>query len=108
MRGKNLKSIGILIGLLMIVCGLALVILMVEQPTSLIEGEEWILVDLLDNGEGLWMDGSGNLKIDSSEGYEVGETYKSETEIDFVIVLLGMIFMIVGLGFVVMHSGIER
>ena len=106
--GNNLKGVGMAVGVGMVICGLLLATLMIAQPSSLLQGEEWTLINLLDNDDGLWMDEDGDLKIDLSEGCEIGETYKSEVEIDFVAVFLGIMFMIIGIGFIVVHLGIER
>lgn len=104
----NLKDVvGMLVGAGILICGVLLVFLTVAQPSLLLQGEEWTLIDILDNNDGLWMNENDDLKIDSVEDYEVGEMYETEVEIDSGIVLLGVVFIMIGLVFIVGHSRIE-
>lgn len=105
--GNNLKGVGMLVGIGILICGLLLVFLMVTQPSLLLKGEEWTLIDILDNNDGLWMNENDDLRIDSAEGYEIGETYESEVETDLGAVFLGTAFIMIGLIFIVGCSRIE-
>ena len=111
MMGNNLKGVGMTVGMGMVICGLLLVILTITQPSLLLQGEEWTLVNILDDGDGLWMNENGDSKVDSAEGYEIGGTYESEVEnnVSFIIAVIftGVMFTIIGLMFFVGHSRIE-
>lgn len=103
----NLKGVGMLVGVVILICGLLVVILMVAEPSLLLQGEEWTLIDILDNNNGLWMNENDGLKIDSAEGYEVGEMYEPEVETDLGDVFLGVVFIMIGFAFIVGHSRID-
>lgn len=105
--GNNLKGMGMAVGVVLVVCGLLLVILTIVQPSILLRGEEWTLINILDDGDGLWTNGDGDFKVDSAEGYEIGGSYESKVEINVGIIFLGVMFIIIGLMFFVGHSRIE-
>ena len=104
---NNLKGVGILVGIGILICGLLLVFLMVTQPSLLLQAEKWTLINVLDDDDGLWMNEKDNFKVDSIDGYKVGETHESEVEIDFGTVFVGVVFIMLGLVFIVAHSRIE-
>ncbi len=104
---NDLNGVGMLVGIGIIICGLLLLILMAAQPSLLLQGEEWTLINMLDDNDGLWMNGNDDLRIDSAEGYEVGETYESEVETNFGIAFLGVVFIMIGLAFLARRSKIE-
>lgn len=111
--GNNIKSVGIAVGVVVFICGLVLAILIIAQPALLIQEdwEEWTLINILNDGNGLWMNGDGDLKIDSSEGYEVGDVYESGEGFTFgeifVPLLIGATFMAIGFMFLAAHLKIE-
>lgn len=89
------------IGVVCFVCSLIVVILGAAQPTLLIQTDEWTLINVLDDDNGLWMNEDGDLKIDSSEDHEVGETCEFEVDIDIIVIVmmicLGGVYMIIGI-----------
>lgn len=106
------NSVGMLVGVVCFVCGLIVVILGAVQPTLLIEVEEWTLINVLDDDTGLWTNENGDLKIDSAEDYEVGETreFKAGGNLGIIAIIafVGALFMTTGLMFFVAHSRMSR
>ena len=104
--GNNLKVVGMLVGIGIFISGLLIFILIIAQPSLLLQGEEWTLVEVLDNDDGLWLNENGDFAVDSVEDYEIGETYESEARFDGFIAIIGVMFMIIGFVIFIVHPKI--
>lgn len=102
----NSESIGMLVGAGAFFCGLLIVILIIAQPSLLMQGEEWTLIEVLDDDNGLWLSENGDFAVDSVEGYEIGETYESEAGFDGVTAFMGVVFIILGFMIFITHPRI--
>lgn len=86
-------------GIILLVVGIFSIFVAVEC----IDGNTYhmTLLDIYDNGDGLWVDeDSGELKISDTEGYQIGETYEIDEEIDiiwvYIIAIAGLFCCILG------------
>lgn len=100
------KSVGMLVGAGTFSFGLLIVILIIVQPSLLLKGEEWTLIEVLDNDDGLWLNEDGDFAVDSVEGYEIGETYESEAGFDGGTAFMGVVYIVVGFMIFIVHPRI--